>query len=388
MAQPTDVQRLRERFEDYEGEVLSIYLSVNAEFQENQRQAYLVRLKNALGELEVPEELANRVQEAVEGEQPQARTLVFFATEDGLFEEYRLQVNLQDAYRYGEPYLVPLVLTLDEHEPYAVALFDAEEYRFFVSSPAGDPGEASESAGSGFFREVDVSPSEPYPRGGMDQETESRRSEANLHEWYNELGELTRRLTFQEGARHLILAGPRERTAEFRDNLPQDVKDRVVAEEPVATGAPEGEILKRLEGVREEAELRRKATLLEEAREKGVRGLKDTVEALQEGRVYHLLALWELDGEIRWSDADALAVTDITQEESPYSGEQTRVRPIMDVLVDLAAARGARLEFVQDEETVAATPNEDLEREENREDKSLAATLRKEFDGLVGLLRY
>ena len=386
MAQSTDVQRLRERFEGYEGDVLSVYLSVNAEFQENQREAYLTRLKNALGELEVPEELANRVQEAIEGEQPQARTLVFFATGDGLFEEYRLQVDLEDAYRYGEPYLVPLVLSLDEHEPYAVALFDAEEYRFFVSSPADDPGEASGSGGSGFFREVDVSPTEPYPRGGMDQETESRRSEANLHEWFNELGELTRRLTFQEGARHLILAGPKERTAEFRETLPQDVRDRVVAEEAVSTGAPEGEILKRLEGVREEAEQRRKAALLEEAREKGVRGLKDTVEALQEGRVYHLLALWEFDGEIRWSDADALAILDITQEESPYSGEETRARPIMDVLVDLAAARGARLEFVKDEEPVAATPNEDLE--ETGSGESLGATLREEFDGLVGLLRY
>ena len=386
MAQPTDVQRLREQFEGREGEILSVYLSVNAEFPENQRQAYLTRLKDALRELEVPDELADRVQETAEGEQPRARTLVFFAGEDGLFEEYRLQVDLEDAYRYGEPYLVPLVLALDEHEPYAVALFDAEEYRFFVTSPAGEAGEASGSAGSGFFREVDVSPSEPYPRGGMDQETESRRTEANLHEWYNELGELTRRLTFQEGARHLILAGPKERTAEFRETLPQDIRDRVAAEEPVATGAPEGEILKRLEGVREEAEQRRKAALLEEAREKGIHGVKDTIEALQEGRVYHLLVLWSLDGEIRWSDADALAVTDITQEKSPYSGEETRVRPLIDVLVDLAAARGARIEFVEEEEPVAGTPNEDLENTGAGE--NLGATLREEFDGLVGLLRY
>jgi len=119
-------------------------------------------------------------------------------------------------------------------------------------------------------------------------------------------------------------------TSAFREALPNELKDRVVAEEPVDLSAPEGELLDRLE----------------EIRESGVRGPEATIKALQEeNRVYYLAALWNLDGEVRWSNADGLAILDITQEKSPFSGEPTRVRPLTDVLVDLASARGVSWTF-------------------------------------------
>jgi peptide subunit release factor 1 (eRF1) len=174
----------------------------------------------------------------------------------------------------------------------------------------------------------------------------------------------------REGVQRLILAGPRERTAEFRRTLPNELHDRVVAEEHVDLGAPEGELLDRLEAVRERAEHEREKELLDEIRESGVRGLDETVAALQEeNRVYHLAALWELDAEIRWCDNDHLAIREATREECPFCGQKTRVRSLTDVLVDLAAARGARLDFVRGE-------NENTD------------TLREEFGGLAGLTRF
>src|ERR687885_22089 len=333
-----DVRRLKERLEGHPGPVLSVYLSVNARYPENQGQAYKVRLKDALEEMEVPEQLAGLVRESVKEEvHPGARTLVFFAAEDGLFERYGLQVELPEAYRFGEPYLAPLILALDEHEPYGVALFDAERFRFFVSAPMEEPAGGSHGATSGFFREVDLRPSRPYPRGGMDYEPTSRRTEANVHKWYNELGQLTRQLAFQDGVRHLILAGPKERTADFRDRLPQEIKGRVVAEENIPSEAPEKEFFDRLEAIHEWAEDQRKAGLIAQAREQGVHGVKDTIEALQEGRVHHLIALWGLEGEIRWCPFDELAITDISANECPFCGRETQIRSLMEVLVDLAA---------------------------------------------------
>lgn len=148
------------------------------------------------------------------------------------------------------------------------------------------------------------------------------------------------------------------------------LKVREYVEEHVDLGAPEGEILERLEGARERAEEERQKELLDEIRESGVRGLDETVSALQEeNRVYQLVMLWELEGEIRWCDNDGLAITDITQEECPYCSQQTRVRPLTEVLIDLAAARGARVAF--------------LRGENERTD-----TLRDEFGGLAGLTRF
>src|SRR5215204_4402545 len=89
----------------------------------------------------------------------------------------------------------------------------------------------------------------------------------------------------------------------------------------------------------------------------------------EENRVYHLAALWDLESEIRWCDNDRLAIRDITAVECPFCGRKTRVRPLTDVLVDLAAARGARLDFMLGE-------NESTD------------ILRDEFGGIAGLTRF
>jgi len=370
MAQAQDLRQAITSVSGRPGPVLSAYMSINADIPENQRRAYLVRLRDAMNDNGVPEDLQRRVREYVENEaHPEARTLAIFADEDDLFEVYRLQVDVPESFRWGDPYVVPLTLVLDEHEPYGAAVLDAERFRYFVVSPLSTAHGEEEMKANG-FREIDVHPSEPYPRGGAELDAESRRTEAHVHSFYKELGKLTRDVTFREGVRRLILAGPRERTAEFRRTLPHELQERVVSEEHVDLGSPEGELLDRLEAVRERAEHEREKELLDEIRETGVRGPDETVAALQEeNRVYHLAALWELEAEIRWCDNDQLAIREITSEECPFCGRKTRVRLLKDVLVDLAAARGARLDFMRGE-------NENTD------------TLRDEFGGLAGLTRF
>jgi peptide subunit release factor 1 (eRF1) len=370
LAQAQDLRQTITSVAGRPGPVLSAYLSVNADIPENQRRAYLVRLRDAMNDEGVPEALKQRVREYTENEtHPEARTLALFADEDGLFEIYRLQVDVPESFRWGDPYVAPLALVLDEYEPYGAAVLDAERFRYFVVSPISSAHAEEEIKANG-FREVDVHPSEPYPRGGTDFEPASRRTQAHIHSFYKELGKLTRDVTFHEGVQRLILAGPRERTAEFRRTLPNELHDKVIAEEHLDLGSPEGELLDRLEAVRERAEHERERELLDEIRESGVRGLDETVAALQEeNRVYHLAALWELEAEIRWCDNDQLAIRDVTREVCPFCGQKTRVRPLTDVLVDLAAARGARLDFVMGED-------------ENTD------TLRDEFGGIAGLTRF
>ncbi len=393
MAQAETVKRLRERLEGHEGPVLSVYLSVNPRYNENQGQAYKVRLKNALQEMEdLPEELAGPVREQVEGETPppRARTLVFFAAGDGFFERYDLQVDLPEVYRFGDAHVAPLVLAVDEHEPYGAAIVEAEQFRLFVSTqPVVDGEDGGEEVGSGFFREVNLKPHGMYPvsGGSRDMDPAGRTQDAHLHRFFIEAGETTQKVLFADNVRRLILAGTKERTTAFREALPEPVRKRVVAEEHLATGAAEGEIFERLEAVVERVEREGEEELIEQAREKGVRGVKDTVEALQEGRVYQIIALWDLDAEIRWCDHDELAITEAAREECPFCGRDTRVRPLTDVLVDLAVARDARVEYVPvRNDPVPEDPNEDVEDTRARDEP--ADVLREEFEGLAGLLRY
>ncbi|CAN5906368.1 VLRF1 family aeRF1-type release factor [soil metagenome] len=370
MTQTAELRQAIETISRHSGPMLSAFLSVNAAIPENQERAYLLRLRDAMDEQGVPEELQLKVRDYVESERhPRARTLAIFADGEDLFEIYRVQIDLPESVRYGDPNVSPLLLALDDQEPYGAALVDAERFRYFVVSLL-EGAEEDDNSGSNGYREVDVSPSSPGPRSGMDREDDSRRTEANVSQFYNEIGAMTRDITFREGVKRLIVAGPKERTSEFRERLPQDVADRVVAEEQVDLSGPEGEILEQLEAAREQAEEERTQEMLDEIRESGIWGFDDTVTALQEeNRVYHLVMLWELEGEVRWCDNDGLAITDVTSEECPYCGQQTSVRPLTDVVVDLAAARGARVAF--------------LRGENERTD-----VLRDEFGGLAGLTRF
>ena len=363
---------------DHPEPVLSVYLNVNPVHPENQGQAYLLRLKEALKQLGVPTALAERIRELVELEREEYRTLVIFAAPAGLLEAHRLQVDLPDAFRWGEPYVTPLVLFLEEYRPYGVALLDAEKVRFLVTSLGKieesaavqvNPwaGEASITRTAG-WQDVSTSPSRPAPRGGAVTDDFADRIGAHMHHFYKEAGENVRRLAFEEGVGRLILAGPHERVAEFRHALPHELQDRVVAEAHIPTNASQGEILKRLEDTRQRAEHEREAQLLAEARERGVRGLRETLLALQEeNRVYHLLVPWELEGEVRWCDNERLAIQDVTQKECPYCAQETRLRPLVEALIDLAAARGARIEFIRGENTLV---------------------MHEEFGGLAGFVRF
>ena len=377
MAQAQDLRQAITSVADRQGPVLSAYLSVNADIPEKQGKTYLVRLSDAMNDEGVPKDLQQRIRDYLEEAHPAARTLAIFVDEDDLLEVYRLQVDVPESFRWGDPFVAPLALALDEYEPYGATVLDAERFRYFVVSPLSsahgeeDVTHGEEEVKANGFREVDLHPSEPYPRGGStDLDPAGRKRESNIHDFYKELGERARDITFREGVKRLILAGPKERTAEFRRTLPNELKERVVAEEHVDIGESEGELLDDLEAIRERAEHEREKELLDEIRERGVRGPDETIAALQEeNRVYHLAVLWEMEAEIRWCDNDGFAIRDATAEECPFCGQQTRVRPLTDVLVDLAATRGARLDFMLGE-------NENTD------------VLRDEFRGIAGLTRF
>jgi peptide subunit release factor 1 (eRF1) len=350
--------------------VLSVYLNVNPAHPENQARAYLLRLKGALEELGAPRDLVDRIRQVVELGRMGCRTLAIFATPDGLFETYRLGVDLPDAFRWNEAYVAPLMLLLEEYEPYGIALVDARKFRFLVTSLGRleetlDETNPIDITG---WREVTSSPSTANPGGGTLTDSFANRVDAHIHHFYKQAGESVRRAAFGEGVGRLILAGPSERVAEFRRALPRELQDRVVAEAHIPTNASEGVIVERLETVRERIEREREASLLTRARERGVRGLDATLAALQEeNRVYQLLVLWELEGYIRWCDNDRLAIGDTARAECPYCGQRTHRRPLLEALIELAAARGARVESLRGEN---------------------ADALREELGGVAGLIRF
>src|SRR4028119_2429991 len=202
MAQAQELRQAMTRMAGREGPMLSAYVSGDAAIPGTQGGASLVRLRDAMNDEGAPEGLQDRVREFVEGEtNPGPRTRAVFADEEGLFEVYRLQVDVPESCRWGDPYVAPLTLVLDEYEPYGAVVLDAERFRLFVVSPLAGP-EEGEAKGSG-FRELDLRPSEPHPRshGSTDMDPAGRKQEEMAHRYHKEMGELTRDTAFREGVR-------------------------------------------------------------------------------------------------------------------------------------------------------------------------------------------
>jgi hypothetical protein len=77
----------------------------------------------------------------------------------------------------------------------------------------------------------------------------------------------------------------------------------------------ESEVMKRISAVGARTEREQEKRALAAARERGVCGPEDTLKALQAGRLHRLLAPWPLEGDVRWCDACALGIPDVSGRE-------------------------------------------------------------------------
>ena len=186
MAQAEDLNRIMASVASRGGPIFSAYLSVNAAIPENQGQAYMTRLRDAMNDEGVPEDLQKEVRDRVESEtHPSARTLAIFAAQDGTVEVHRLQVDVPESFRWGDPNVAPLTLALDEYEPYGAIVLDVERFRYYVVSPLVHPDADEETKGNG-FRELDLRPSQPHPRshGSTDMDPAGRKQQEMTHRYY------------------------------------------------------------------------------------------------------------------------------------------------------------------------------------------------------------
>ena len=383
------VRKLREEVALRSGPVLSLYVATNpadpnvTDFSAGgKHKPYVIRAKDTLKELGVPEGLRRRVLDRLEHDVVRGRTRALFASDDAI-ETYDLNVDLpvvdlahgRVEARWGEPYVLPLVLALDEYERYAVVLLDEERWRLFevYLGEVRELADAFRAVDPGQWRRLaEAKPGTPLgvaARGGSGRDKFDRRMLAWTHRFYRQLAAETGRWLEQLGSDRLILMGVPEETRYFEGLLPKAVRERVVAHLPLPAGGGrvgEAEVLRRVEEVIEEVERRKEAELLERVREEGAWGLENVLEALQQGRLYVLVMPWRPEGEVWVCPETGYAALDAERVRQVCSGEPERA-DLASTLAELAGLYGARVEFVRGD-------NADL--------------LNREFGGLAGLKRW
>jgi peptide subunit release factor 1 (eRF1) len=359
-----DIHFIKSTIVPHSAPLLSLYADVNPANPANAGRAWLVRVKNTLKSLPLPRDLPEKVIEALEFERPEARTFALFAGKD-LLQMYMLRVDLPvvdlahgrvDA-RWGEPYVFPLVYMIDEYERYGVVFVDREKWRFYDVF-LGDIEERADAfleLHSDHSRKLEKRPAVrllqgAVLRGGAAGDRFERHVEALAHRFYKRAAHTLEKLVETAHTDWLILMGPDEDTHHFEQCLPRALRTRTagLVPPPPNPQASAGEILKTVLPFITDNRQARELALLSELRERGLWGLAGGLEALQMGRFHLVVAPWTL-GVKALRCAGGLVVLDRPAAEAYCPGQSVQEVSLPDVLPDLAAAHGARLELVQGE---------------------------------------
>jgi hypothetical protein len=352
------VRYIRELVAPRAAPVLSLYLDVNPANQDNQGKAYVLRARNALKTAGAPAEVSKKVLGALEHDSPQARSRAIFAT-NGSMEVYNLQVDLPLVQgveaRWGEPYLTPILYVLDEYERVGVVFLDSEKWRMFEVFL----GEIEELPGA--FRAVSTqdwgrlsqdSRGRRYGPGAAHRAAANtdrfeRRMDVWTHRFYKQMVGVLEQTLSQRNIQRLLLVGQKAEVQIFQELLPRSLREKVLAALPsLPTPLTQaGEVLGLVQSVLEPLQRERENRLLDELAERGVSGLDQTLELLQQGGLHLLVAPWNPQGRVYRAPDGWVGAS--TPGAVAHGASQIEEAELKQVLPELAASYGTRLEFVR-----------------------------------------
>ncbi len=296
-----DWQSLKAWKPEGEGLVLSLYLDVDQSKDVNRNRGFERTLHNMARSQDTssmsPAILQEwqKNQEAVEKfmdlYQPTQRALVAFSdVKRSLWWHRELTVPVINELCFSDsPYLPPLVGLMDEYDRYGVVLLDKEHARFF-------------GVYMGDIEEL-ASVSHEIPRNtqtvGRDQlwsqKNQQRHHRERVFQHFKEVGEKWRELGEEHRFDFLAVGGSQQATSELLHALAPSLARRLAGTFPLPVHAKAQEVLHHIleiEGKQRQARDRELVETLVTTTNKGGKatlGLADTVDAINEGRVWRLV---------------------------------------------------------------------------------------------------
>jgi len=177
-----------------------------------------------------------------------------------------------------------------------------------------------------------------------------RHIEAWVDRFYRRAATILEKLVAEYGIDAVIFMGPENDTHFFEQYLSRALRNRVTGHAPSLpkSNPSPGEVLQKVAPVIAEKLQAAEMALLDEIRDIGRWTIPTVLKELQMGRFHLLVAPWNPNASVLRC-AGGLVVTN--QDEAEAYCPRQRVEPVAlrDLIVDLATAHGARLEFVHGE---------------------------------------
>ena len=364
--------QLRELAEFESGDLPVISLYLNTQPDQNGRPNFdaFVRkeFKRAVQsfpagspERESVEADVERIQQYLEAElEASTNGLAIFACNgaDGFFKALQLDAPIENhrLYIHRQPHLFPLARLSEQYHRYAALLTDSNSARLYIFAVGSKVGE--ETIQSETMNRTQV--------GGWAQARYQRHVD-NLHTQHaKEVVEMLENVVREENIERIILAGDEVIIPVLREQMSQQLSDKIVDVLRLDMRTPEHEVAARtLEALREfdaEDDKERVRQILDEARSGGLgaAGVADTLQALAMGQVDELLltaSLQEIQVEKEEVDKSLVAgastgalnevVADAVTEADGETGRKLVIR-VADELVMRAQQTAAKVRFIED----------------------------------------
>ena len=366
--------------------VLSLYLNVNPARPENARKAYALRARAAMERLGLDKHTTRQIVAKLRQDHgmPDARTLVVFAGDEPrtFFESYaiRPEIALVEAgdgvvARWGEPYLAPLLLTVQEHQRYLALLLASDHVRLFelyldeVAELDAFVQPLDDSGWRPLREHATGAPGVPA-RGGSGKDLYDKRVADWRRRFHLDVAQhLDRTLEALGGAPRLILMGQGSEVNAFEGVLPPALQARVVDRLPAPANAdaPASEFEPLFEAALQTIERTAEQALLDRIQEQGVWGFGSTLEAIREGRIHLLVVPWRMRATVFHAGDGRAVAPSHAEAERHAPGEAIQETALADVLPALIERHNMQLAVMHgDNET----------------------RLVEDFDGLAGLARW
>ena len=273
--------------------VLSVYL--NTEPSEGNADAYKLRLRTMLKEVNMPEDVS-AVERYFDHEYDRSgRSMaVFSCAPEEYFRAYSLAVPIRNRVRVGDhPHVKPLADLLDSYGGYGVALVDKQGARMFsfhlgeLREQEGMMGEAVRHTKRGGASSL------AGRRGGVAGKTKHAEEVAGRN--MKEAAEFAAHFFANNNVRRVLIGGAESNVAPFRAQLPKAWQSLIVGTFPMSMTAGKDEVLERAMQIGREAERRRETELIKTLINNASKGrggvvkLDDTLRSVHEGRVQSLV---------------------------------------------------------------------------------------------------
>jgi Peptide chain release factor 1 (eRF1) len=284
---------------------------------------------------------------------PSANGIAIFACSGAgdFFEAVQLDAPIENnrLFVYDQPHLYPLARLIDQYPRYAVLVANTNSARVFVFGR----GAKLDS------EEVKNKKTNRTKVGGWSQ-MRYQRHLANYHLHHaKEVIEVLERVVRDDKAEHVILAGDDVIIPLLREQMPQQIADKVIDVVSLDINAPEHEIFETsMESLREhdsQTDAEKVSRLLDEYRGNGlaVVGVANTLTALSNGQADDLL-ISAAPGEITYDEGkvkEVLAAYGVGEGEASIDVSEPRI--VADELVKRAQASAATVTFIEDASLLA-----------------------------------